>query len=70
MQTESRRKVFDRELKAYQECMRTYIDDRKKAGAAEYAAANAAIESFNKTMKDLNAEQEKARGIESPKGME
>ncbi len=61
MQVESRRRLFERELKTYKDCMTAYLEERKAAANANTTAANAAIEEFNATMKKINAEQEAAR---------
>ena len=61
MQSDSRRRLFEREVKAYKDCMTAYLEDRKAASSANAAAANAAIEEFNTTMKKINADQEAAR---------
>jgi|SRR4051812_43825374 hypothetical protein len=58
MEEPSVRKRFQSDLDAYKKCMTTYLDDRKAAIAKEQEAANAAIEEYNKTMKDL-ADQQK-----------
>ena len=61
MQSDSRRRLFERELKAYKDCMQAYIDERKALATANAAAGNAAIEEYNTLMKKINAEQEAAR---------
>jgi hypothetical protein len=61
MQVDSRRRLFERELKTYKECMTAYLEDRKTASNANLAAGNAAVEEFNATMKKINADQEAAR---------
>lgn len=60
MQSESRRKGFERELKAYQECMHAYLDARKAAMKANEENANAAISEYNEVMKKINADREEA----------
>lgn len=64
MQSESRRRLFERELKTFKECMQAYIDQRKVAASAEAAAGNAAIEDYNNVMKKINADQEAAREMD------
>jgi hypothetical protein len=64
MQSESRRRLFERELKAYKECMQGYVDQRKAAASAEAAAGNQAIEDYNAVMKKINADQEAARELD------
>ena len=61
MQVDSRRRVFERDVKAYKECMTAYLEDRKAASTANLTAGNAAVEEFNATMKKINADMEAAR---------
>ena len=61
LQTDSRRRLFEREVKAYKDCMTAYLEERKAASNANLAAGNAAVEEYNTTMKKINAEQEAAR---------
>ena len=61
LQTESRRRLFERDVKNYKDCMTAYLEDRKAASSANLAAGNAAVEEYNTTMKKINAEQEAAR---------
>jgi len=55
--TDSRRKLFDRELKQYKDCMNAYLDERKAALKANEVAANAAIEEHNAVMKKITEDQ-------------
>jgi len=57
MQSDSRRKLFERELATYKECMDKYLADRKAAMKANEENANAAIGDYNATMKKINADQ-------------
>jgi hypothetical protein len=57
-QSENRRKVFEREFKAYNECMKAYVDERTAATRANQEAANAAINEYNEVAKKINAERE------------
>ena len=61
MQSDNRRRLFERELKTFKECMQGYIDQRKAAASAEADAGNRAIEDYNAVMKKINADQEAAR---------
>jgi hypothetical protein len=61
MTSDSRRKTFDRDVKAYKECMMAYIEDRKTAIKANDAAANAAVDEYNGLMKKITEEQNAAR---------
>jgi hypothetical protein len=55
MQSDTRSKLFEREVKAYQACMNKYLDDRKAVMKANEENANAAIAEYNAVMKALNA---------------
>jgi len=57
MEEPSVRKRFQSELDAYKKCMTQYLDDRKASIAAHQEAANAAVDDYNKTMKDLQDQQ-------------
>jgi hypothetical protein len=61
LQIESRRRLFEREVKAYKDCMTAYVEDRKAASTANLAAGNDAVEEYNTTMKKINAEVAAAR---------
>ena len=62
MQSDLRRNAFNRELKAYRECMLAFVDQQKAQQQAHLQAANAAIGEYNDTMKKIAAEQEAAKG--------
>jgi hypothetical protein len=55
--TDSRRKLFDREMKQYKDCMNAYLEDRKAHLKAHEVAANAAIEEHNAVMKKVTEDQ-------------
>jgi hypothetical protein len=57
MQSDTRRGLFERELKQYKECMDKYLADRKASLKANEEAANAAIGDFNTVMKKINEDQ-------------
>ena len=57
MQSDTRRALFERELKTYKECMDKYLADRKASLKANEEAANAAIVDYNAVMKKINEEQ-------------
>lgn len=61
VQSDMRRKQFEREMKAYKDCMTAYIDERKAAAAANANAVNAAIDEYNATMKKITEDQAAAR---------
>jgi hypothetical protein len=54
LQGESRRRGFERDLKAYQDCMVGFIEEHKAIMKANQEAATAAIEEFNAFVKKLN----------------
>ena len=51
---------YNKELKAYQACMQTYLEERKADSKGHHDAANAAINEYNTAMKAIN-EAQKAR---------
>ena len=60
--SDTRRKVFDREMKGYKDCMNVYLEERKAAMKANELAANAAIEEHNAVMKKVADDQNAERG--------
>ena len=60
LQSDTRRGLYEREVKAYQACMNKYLDERKVVMKANEESANAAIAEYNAVMKALNAAQEAA----------
>ena len=61
MSVESKRKVFERDMKNYETCMKAFLEERKAVIKANETGANAAIEDYNATMKKIREEQEAAR---------
>lgn len=57
MTVDSKRKLFDREMKAYKECVMAYVEERKAAIKANDAAANAAVDEYNGVVKKIQEEQ-------------
>ena len=57
MQEPSIARRFQADLETYKKCMNAYLEDRKTTIKANEAAANAAIEEYNGTMKALNDAQ-------------
>ncbi len=57
LQSDTRRSLFEREVKAYQTCMNKYLDERKVVMKANEENANAAIAEYNEVMKKINADQ-------------
>ena len=60
--SDMRRKAWDRDIKNYSECMKTYVEDRKKSADANMAAGNAAIEEYNSVIKKIREEEAAASG--------
>ena len=59
--SDTRNKVFEKEMKAYKDCMNAYLEERKATIKANEVAANAAIEEHNTVMKKIQEEQAAAR---------
>jgi hypothetical protein len=59
--SDTRRKVFEKEMKGYKDCMNAYLDERKAIIKANEVAANAAIEEHNTVMKKVQEDQAAAR---------
>jgi hypothetical protein len=54
------RERFEKDLKAYQDCMTAYLEERKAAMKAHQEAANATIEEYNAAMRAINEAQKAA----------
>jgi hypothetical protein len=61
MTVESKRKGFERDMRSYEACMKTFLEERKAVIKANETGANAAVEEFNAVMKKIREEQEAAR---------
>lgn len=61
MTVETTRKLFDRNMKAYETCMKAYLEERKAVIKANETAASAAIDEYNGVMSAIRKEQEAAR---------
>ncbi len=59
--SDTRRKLFDREMKGYKDCMNVYLEERKAVMKANELAANAAIEEHNAVMKKITDDQNAGR---------
>src|SRR5436190_24341372 len=57
MQSDIRRKAFERDVKNYQDCMNKDLESRKVAMKANEDAANSAIAEYNALMKKINTDQ-------------
>ena len=51
------RKVFERDMKNYQDCMKVYLDARKAAIKANETAASDAVDEYNAIMKKIQEDQ-------------
>ena len=60
MQSDTRKKSFEKELNNYKDCVNAYLAERKTAMKAEEDAANAAISEYNDVMKKINDAQKAA----------
>lgn len=56
---------FDRDLKAYKDCIKVYVDAREAAIKANQEAANAAISEYNGVLTTLKDQQSQGRGSSS-----
>ena len=61
MQSDTRAKAFNNEVKKYGECMKKYVADRQAASKENTDAANAAVEEYNAALKRMNAAIEEAK---------
>jgi hypothetical protein len=50
-----RKKAWDKDVSAYIDCMKKFIEEQTGLGNAHYTAAQRAIESTNKDIQDFNA---------------
>jgi hypothetical protein len=55
--SESRRKNWNRDVTAYIDCMKKFIDEQKAQGDVHYNAAQGAITTINKEIQEFNAVQ-------------
>lgn len=53
--TDLRKRAWDKDVTAYIECMKKFIEDQKALGDAHYTAAQRAIETTNKDIQEFNA---------------
>jgi hypothetical protein len=61
MQSDTRAKIFNGEVKKFAECIKKYVADRQAAARDNSEAANAAIEEYNVVMKKINAAVDEAK---------
>jgi hypothetical protein len=60
MQSDTRRKLFQREFKNYADCMKAYVEDRQASAKAHSDAGNAAVTEYNDVAKKVNDAQKAA----------
>jgi hypothetical protein len=60
MQTESRRKLFQREFNTYKDCMSAYVASSQAMAKAYTDAGNNAVNEYNETAKKVNDAQKAA----------
>ena len=60
MQSDTRAKAFNNDVKRYSECVKKYVADRQAATKENGDAGNAAIDEYNATMKKINEDQKAA----------
>jgi hypothetical protein len=53
--SENRKRAWGKEVNAYIECVKKFIDEQKTIGDVHYNAANTAIGMLNKEIADFNA---------------
>ncbi len=58
---ESKRQNWMKDMKAYLECVRTFIADHQAQATTHSTAANAAIDEYNKSVKMMNEVVEAAK---------
>ena len=57
MEREKSRATFQHKLKAYETCMKAFVEERKAVINANHAAVNAAIDEYNGVIAEVNAAQ-------------
>jgi hypothetical protein len=62
MQDEAVRKRFQTDVDKYKTCIMTYVEERRAAIKDNEKAANGAIDEYNATIKEIQAENERRRG--------
>jgi hypothetical protein len=61
IQNDSKREQFQKELKAYQDCVKSYVAERKAFIEASNAAIRSVVEEHNAVMTKIREEQDAAR---------
>ena len=60
MQSDSRRKLFQREFNTYKDCMNNYVTEQGAMSKAHLDAGNAAVAEYNDVAKKVNDAQKAA----------
>jgi 16S rRNA A1518/A1519 N6-dimethyltransferase RsmA/KsgA/DIM1 with predicted DNA glycosylase/AP lyase activity len=68
MQDESVRKRFQADVDKYKNCISAYVEERRAMIKENEKAANGAIDEYNSTVKEIQAENDRRRGIDTPGG--
>jgi 16S rRNA A1518/A1519 N6-dimethyltransferase RsmA/KsgA/DIM1 with predicted DNA glycosylase/AP lyase activity len=68
MQDESVRKRFQADVDKYKNCITAYVEERRAVIKENEKAANGAIDEYNSTVKEIQAENDRRRGIDTPGG--
>lgn len=63
MQDEGVRKRFQSDVDKYKTCVMAYVEERRAAIKENEKAANGAIDEYNTTVKDIQAENDRRRGV-------
>ena len=61
--SDAKKDAWQKEIKAWGDCIRTYVADLRADIDAKIKVANATIESYNAGIKELQDDQKKAEGI-------
>jgi len=67
IQDEDKRESFQKELKAYQDCVRAYVTERKSYIEASNVAIRALVEEHNALMAKIRTEQDAAKAEQEKK---
>jgi hypothetical protein len=58
---EAKRNTWTRKMKAYLDCLKSFVSDQQAAAAPHIKAANAGVEEFNKAIKIYNDQLDAAK---------
>jgi hypothetical protein len=62
MQDDAKREKFQKEIKAYQDCVKAFVAERKAYVEATNAAIRTTVEEHNAIMNKIRADQDAAKG--------